>query len=57
VQLHEEFGAHSVEWYYEEIMQRSRLGKKTRRVNRWNAFLKKELAEMNAGMMLAQSYH
>jgi hypothetical protein len=48
--LHEEFGGHSVQWYLEEIMQRGRLTQKKRRVNRWNVFLRKELANMNAGM-------
>ena len=47
--LREEFGGHTVEWYFEEIMQRARMTKSKRETSRWNAFLRNEVKCMNDG--------
>lgn len=49
-ELHERFGGHSVDWYFEEIMQRGRLAKNSREISRWNAYLRSEVRKMNDGM-------
>ena len=49
VQLRERFGGHSVEYYYEEIMQRSRAVKGQRRITQWNAYLAQEIKRINEG--------
>ncbi|KAG1797154.1 hypothetical protein EV424DRAFT_1333583, partial [Suillus variegatus] len=45
--LYEKFGKHSVEYYYQEIMQKSCLVTQKRSVNRWNAFLSGKLKKHN----------
>lgn len=47
--LKEKFGGHDVEYYMGEIMQRSRLSKGTRTVNKWNAYLCSEVRRINDG--------
>jgi hypothetical protein len=49
--LHEKFGGHSIEWYFEEIMQRGRLAKATREPSRWNAYLRSEAKKINDGRL------
>lgn len=49
VQMHAKFGAHSVDYYEKEIMQRSRITKGSRSVNRWNVYLRNETKRMNDG--------
>jgi hypothetical protein len=39
IKLRVEFGTHSVEYYFEAIMQHSRFQSKKKAPNRWNAFL------------------
>ena len=53
IQLRERFGMHTVEWYFEEIMQQSRMGKVKRAPSRWNAFLRKEVQRINNGMYIS----
>jgi hypothetical protein len=48
--MHEVFGRHSCEYYFEEILQCCRSMKSTRRPSRWNAFVKKETERINNGM-------
>ncbi|KAF7970292.1 hypothetical protein HWV62_24416 [Athelia sp. TMB] len=45
--LREEFGAHSEQYYLEEIMQRPKIVQSHRGVNRWNVFLREEVKCMN----------
>lgn len=45
--LHDQFGQHSVDYYLEELMQHSRLGKGKRTVNLWNVYLRQRLAAYN----------
>ena len=47
--LRERFGAHTEQYYYEQLLQTGRLMKTTRKVNRWNAFLHAEVKRMNEG--------
>ena len=47
--LRERFGAHTEQYYYEQLLQTGRLMKTTRKVNRWNAFLHAEVKHMNEG--------
>jgi hypothetical protein len=47
--LREEFGGHTAEWYFEEIMQRARMSKSKRSTSRWNAFLQNEVKSINDG--------
>jgi len=49
VKLKEQFGAHSVQYYMEEIMQQSRLTKHKRSVNSWNVYLRNEVKRINDG--------
>lgn len=49
VKLREQFGQHSVEYYLEELMQRSRISKGTRGVSRWNVFVRDETVRRNEG--------
>jgi hypothetical protein len=46
--LHDKFGRHSINYYFEEIMQCSRLTGQ-RKVTKWNAFVKKEVEHHNSG--------
>lgn len=45
--LREEFGAHSEQYYLEELMQRPKLARSRRSVNRWNVFLREEVKQLN----------
>lgn len=54
--LYEKFGKHSVEYYYQEIMQKSRLVTQKRSINRWNAFLSGKLKEHNEGMFFCRTF-
>ncbi|OBZ76475.1 hypothetical protein A0H81_02991 [Grifola frondosa] len=54
-QLREQFGSHTVEYYYRELMQHSRLKKKSHTITRWNAFLRKESQRINRGMFSSTS--
>ena len=36
--LHELFGIHSAQYYFEQILQQGRLSKSKRKINRWNVF-------------------
>lgn len=47
--LRDKFGAHSLQWYMEAILQQPRITKGTRKVNRWNAFLQSEVKRINSG--------
>ncbi|KAG6875652.1 hypothetical protein C0992_002942 [Termitomyces sp. T32_za158] len=46
--LQVQFQKHSVNYYYEEIMQMSRLQKKRKKSGTWNAFVSIETQQMNA---------
>jgi hypothetical protein len=48
-QLREQFGGHTVEWYFEEIMQQACKAKSKRETSRWNAFLRDEVKHINDG--------
>lgn len=48
--LREDFRSHSSEYYYQLLMQSSRLRSNKRKVSRWNAFLSQEIRRINAGM-------
>ena len=49
--MSEEFGgAHNADYYYRLIMQQSTLKIKPRRISGWNAFVHKEMKELNDGM-------
>lgn len=54
-QLREVFGAHSADYYTQEILQRGRLERGRRKPSKWNAFLKQELEKQNAGMAVVSS--
>lgn len=47
--LHAQFSGHSVQYYYEEIMQHSRIAQSSRGINRWNAFCRQEVKRINDG--------
>lgn len=47
--LHEQFSMHTVEYYLEELMQRSRKDKTSRKVSLWNVYLRQELERYNSG--------
>ncbi|KAG6894763.1 hypothetical protein C0992_004787, partial [Termitomyces sp. T32_za158] len=47
--LHAKFGAHSVQYYKEEILQFSRLNKQTCQPSQWNAYLCVEIKRQNTG--------
>jgi hypothetical protein len=49
-QLREKFGAHSIEYYHQEILQRGRLERGRRKASRWNAFVRNELKKRNDGV-------
>ncbi|KAG2101885.1 uncharacterized protein F5147DRAFT_776541 [Suillus discolor] len=55
--LQERFGRHSIEYYYEEIMQQSHLLKKTRKVNKWNVFIKQEVQCINSDLPAGEKRH
>ncbi|KDQ14414.1 hypothetical protein BOTBODRAFT_44760 [Botryobasidium botryosum FD-172 SS1] len=45
--LHEKFGAHSITWYMEDMLQQYRLDKQKRGVNCWNAYVAQETKRIN----------
>ncbi|KDQ10068.1 hypothetical protein BOTBODRAFT_640759 [Botryobasidium botryosum FD-172 SS1] len=45
--LHTKFGAHSVTWYMEDMLQQYRLDKQKRGVNCWNAYVAQETKRIN----------
>ena len=47
--LEEEFGGHTMEWYFEEIMQQSHITKSKRGTSHWNTFLWNEVKHINDG--------
>lgn len=47
--LHEKFGSHSVQYYHEELMQRTCMATSSRSPLRWNAFVRREVKRMNEG--------
>jgi hypothetical protein len=47
VLLHKRFGAHSVQYYFEEILQTSRLNKSQRKEHGWNGYLSREIKRRN----------
>ncbi|KAF8896627.1 hypothetical protein BD779DRAFT_1668380 [Infundibulicybe gibba] len=49
-ELQERFGKHTVQWYFEDIVQHSRIVKLTRRPNKWNAYLRSEVKRINDGV-------
>jgi hypothetical protein len=49
--LRDRFGCHSVDYYYEELIQHSRKAKSKRsKINLWNAFTRLEAQQVNTGM-------
>jgi hypothetical protein len=54
--LHERFGGHKIEWYFEKIMQCGRLAKHTREPTRWNAYLRSETKKINDGKLFKFSH-
>ena len=54
--LREEFGGHTAEWYFEEIMQRACMSKSKRSTSRWNAFLWNEVKSINDGDVSVHSW-
>jgi hypothetical protein len=54
--LYEKFGKYSIEYYYQEIMQKSHLVTQKRSVNHWNAFLSGKLKEHNEGMFFCRTF-
>lgn len=53
--LCEKFGQHSIDYYFEEIMQHSRLTGRCK-VTKWNAFVKKEVECHNSGTCVILFY-
>jgi hypothetical protein len=49
IQLREKFGRHSVDYYYETIMQQSRKTVNKCSATRWNAFVRQEVKRANDG--------
>jgi hypothetical protein len=47
--LRGKYGGHSVQWYFEEIMQQARITKGQRKVSAWNAYLSAESKRINNG--------
>ena len=47
--LHDQFGKHDTNFYFEEIIHRSHLKVAERSVSQWNAFLSLELDHHNKG--------
>ena len=47
--LHDQFGKHDTNFYFEEIIHRSHLKVAERSVSQWNAFLSLELDRCNKG--------
>jgi hypothetical protein len=50
VKMHETLGCHTVDYYYEAIIQTSRMTKHWRACNPWNAYLRAEVKKYNEGM-------
>lgn len=49
VDLSQRFGRHAPKYYFELLMQQSRVAKGKRRVNRWNAYIYENTKRINAG--------
>ncbi|KAH0833452.1 hypothetical protein J3R83DRAFT_12571 [Lanmaoa asiatica] len=54
--LHSQFGGHTIDYYYEAIIQTSHIHNTKRRCNRWNAFLRSEVKKRNATRPSGQHY-
>ncbi|KAG2347640.1 hypothetical protein BDR05DRAFT_876288, partial [Suillus weaverae] len=54
--LHEKFGRHSVDYYFEEIMQCSQLTGQ-RKVTKWNTFVEKEVEHHNSLVPAGERQH
>jgi hypothetical protein len=50
VKMHETLGCHTVDYYYEAIIQTSHMTKHQRACNPWNAYLRAEVKKYNEGM-------
>jgi hypothetical protein len=50
VKLHDTFGSHTVDYYYEQLLQGHRLSRSKREVNRWNIWVRKEVQRINDGI-------
>lgn len=49
VDLSHRFGCHAPKYYFELLMQQSRVTKGKRRVNRWNAYIYENTKRINGG--------
>ena len=47
--LHVEFGQHNETWFYRQLVQTSSNERKTRKVNKWNAYFRSEVKRLNEG--------
>lgn len=47
--LREEFGAHSEQYYLEELLKRPKVAQRSRGINRWNVFVREEVKRLNDG--------
>jgi len=52
--LRENFGGHSEQYYFEQIIQTSRIQKSQRKVNRFNAYAREETKRINEGKLYSQ---
>ena len=52
IKLHDTFGNHTVDYYYEQLLQGHRLSLSKREVNRWNIWVRKEVQHINDGISL-----
>ena len=52
--LREKFGGHSEQYYFEQIIQASRIQKSQRKVNRFNAYAREETKQINEGKLYSQ---
>ncbi|KAG2089110.1 hypothetical protein BD769DRAFT_1316496, partial [Suillus cothurnatus] len=50
VKMHETLGCHTVDYYYEAIIQTSRMTKHQRACNPWNAYLRAEVKKYNEAL-------
>jgi hypothetical protein len=51
--LHERFGGHSIQWYFQEILQQSQRQKSQCQVTAWNAYLSSEVKRINNGIFFS----
>jgi len=54
--LREKFGQHSEQYYFERIIQASRVSKSQRKVNRFNAYAREEIKCINEGKLHRLSF-